>query len=43
MLDLPESNIFRYKLVSYKQVDELVEDVFDIKQDDVERLEQFRV
>lgn len=43
MLDLPVSEVYRYKLESYEQVCQIVEDVFDIKDYEIKYLEQFRI
>lgn len=43
MLELPKENIFRYKMDSYDQVNEYVNDVFDITEEEILALEKFRI
>lgn len=43
ILELPTENIFRYQMEDYDQVCEVVADVFNITQENVADLDQFRI
>lgn len=42
LLELPEENIYKYKMEDYNQVCEVVEDVFNITKENIADLNQFR-
>ena len=43
LLELPKENIFRYQMEDYDQVCEVVDDVFNITEDNIADLDQFRI
>ena len=43
LLELPSKDIYTYKLDSYEQVCNLVDDVFGIKPEEIKRLEEYRI